>query len=52
MDIKRLNKEGSNINLVRKLDGQVYMLTAGDLRFALPIPEDVIELSGMLQNPR
>jgi starch-binding outer membrane protein, SusD/RagB family len=52
MDIKRLNKEGANINLVRKLDGQIYMLPAGDLRFALPIPEDVIELSGMLQNPR
>lgn len=52
MDIKRLNKEGANISLARKIKGEVYRLPPGDLRFALPIPEDVISLSGMKQNPR
>ncbi|RXF70544.1 RagB/SusD family nutrient uptake outer membrane protein [Arcticibacter tournemirensis] len=52
MDIKRLNREGAGISLSRKVNGQVYTLPANDLRFALPIPEDVIDLSGMQQNPR
>lgn len=52
MDIKRLNKEGANINLNRLINGQAYILSPNDLRFALPIPEDVISLSGMEQNPR
>lgn len=52
MDIKRLNKEGANITLTRKLNGQTYTLPPNDLRYALPIPENVIELSGMPQNPR
>lgn len=51
-DLKRLNKEGANIILERHLDDGVFTLPANDLRYALPIPEDVIELSGMLQNPR
>ncbi|MGN6400817.1 MAG: RagB/SusD family nutrient uptake outer membrane protein, partial [Flavisolibacter sp.] len=52
MDIKRFNKEGANITLTRILNGQTYILNPNDPRFALPIPEDVIELSGMPQNPR
>lgn len=52
MDIKRLNKEGAGINLTRNLNGNTYSLPANDLRFVLPIPEDVIALSGMQQNPR
>lgn len=52
MDIKRLNKEGANITLTRKVDGQTYVLPPNDLRYALPLPEDVIDLSGMKQNPR
>ncbi len=51
-DLKRLNKEGANIVMERNLDNTVFTLPAGDLRYALPIPEDVIELSGMPQNPR
>ncbi|MGJ1417600.1 RagB/SusD family nutrient uptake outer membrane protein [Sphingobacterium multivorum] len=51
-DIKRLNKEGSNISLTRKLDGQTYILPSNDPRFAIAIPETVIEISGILQNPR
>ncbi len=52
MDLKRLNKEGYNIILRRKINDQVYTLAPNDLRYALPIPEDVIELSNMTQNPR
>lgn len=52
MDIKRLNKEGANISLNRTINGQTYRLPANDHRFALPLPEDVIRLSGMQQNPR
>jgi len=52
MDIKRLNKEGRAIALKRTLDGKEYVLAPNDPRFALAIPEDVIRLSGMQQNPR
>ncbi len=52
MDIKRLNKEGAGISLKRNLNGQIFTLPANDLRFALPLPDDIISLSGMQQNPR
>lgn len=52
MDIKRLNKEGYNISLKRVLNGNVYILSPNSLRYALPIPEDVIRISGMPQNQR
>lgn len=52
MDIKRLNELGHNISLTRKVDGIEYKLPAGDKRFALPIPDEVISLSGIDQNPR
>ncbi len=52
MDIKRFNKEGANITLKRFVNNNLYTLPPNDLRFALPIPEAVIELSGMQQNPR
>ena len=50
MDIKRLNKEGANIIMTRNMNGTVYTLPANDNRFALPIPADVINLTGMPQN--
>jgi len=50
-DIKRLNKEGAEIGLNRTVLGVNYALPANDPRFALSIPEDVIALSGMQQNP-
>lgn len=52
LDLKRLNKEGREITLKRTLDGKEYILYPNDLRYALPIPEDIIETSGMPQNPR
>jgi hypothetical protein len=52
MDVKRLNKEGAGLSLTRLVNGKTHELPANDLRFALPIPEDVISISGMIQNPR
>jgi len=52
MDIKRLNKDGANISIQRVLNGETYTLQPNDPRYALPIPEDVIALSGMEQNRR
>lgn len=51
-DLKRLNKEGANITLKRIINGQIYTLRPNDPRYALPIPEDVIQISGMQQNPQ
>lgn len=52
MDLKRLNKEGFNIEIRRNLGGDRYVLPPNDSRYALPIPEDVIDISGMSQNDR
>lgn len=49
-DIKRLNKEGREIGLRRTADGQTYMLTPDDPRWALPIPDLVIQNTGIQQN--
>jgi starch-binding outer membrane protein, SusD/RagB family len=52
MDIKRLNKEGADITLSRTVNGQTYTLPPNDPRDALLIPSDIINLTGMPQNPR
>jgi len=44
-DVKRLNKEGAGISFRRILGGVEYKLPANDLKFALSIPEEVIELA-------
>ncbi len=51
-DLRRLNKEGRNITLMRNLNGQTYQLTPNSPLYVLPIPPDVIALSRMTQNPR
>lgn len=52
-DVKRLNKEGAAIGFKRVLGGVDYSLPANDLRFALPIPEAVIERAPeIIQNRR
>ncbi|MCI0922405.1 RagB/SusD family nutrient uptake outer membrane protein [Sphingobacterium rhinopitheci] len=51
IDIKRLNVLNGSISIVRKLNGETYTLPANDNRFALPLPQDVIQSSGMPQNP-
>ncbi|HVZ57347.1 MAG TPA: RagB/SusD family nutrient uptake outer membrane protein [Chitinophagaceae bacterium] len=52
LDIKRLNKEGENITLQRVINGKLYTLPPNDLRYALAIPDEIIGLSGIPQNPR
>lgn len=50
IDIKRLNLEGYNILPERSFGGMVYKLPPNDNRYALPIPTDVINLTGIQQN--
>ncbi|PWS26160.1 hypothetical protein DHW03_15300 [Pedobacter yonginense] len=52
MDIKRWNAEGDGITLTRKLNQATYTLEPNSLRYAIAIPEDIIQLSGIAQNPR
>ncbi len=51
IDIKRLNKEAANIILQRKIAGQTYSLQPNANYYALPLPIDIIQLTGMPQNP-
>lgn len=51
-DLRRLNADGANITLTRMLNGMSYTLAPNDQRYLLPIPPDVITLSGIKQNPR
>ncbi len=51
-DIKRLNLEKRSIHLTRKLGDKNYTLEANSDRYALPIPNDEITLSGIEQNHR
>lgn len=51
-DIKRYNKKGAGIILTRTFNGKIHHLPPNDLRFAIAIPEDIIEMTGMPQNPR
>lgn len=50
-DIKRLNKESDHATtLVRIVSGTTYTLPPNDSRYALPIPDPEIEISGIQQN--
>lgn len=52
IDIKRLNRDGFNIELKRIVSGETASLQPNDNRFALPLPDDVIRASGLQQNPK
>jgi|SRR6185312_8755981 len=52
IDIKRLNKENANITLVRKIGGETYTLEPNANYYALPLPADIIQASGIPQNER
>lgn len=52
MDIKRLNREGAGIVQQREAAGEQFSLSPNNLRYARPIPEFVIDISGMEQNPQ
>lgn len=49
-DIKRLNLEGKEIVQKRIIHGKTYTLMPNSDFYALPIPEDIIKLTGMMQN--
>lgn len=50
MDIKRLNKEGANIVLERIVGGQKYTLQPNAGFYAIPLPDDIVKITGMPQN--
>lgn len=51
IDIKRFNKEGANILPKRVVGNVTYTLTPNHNKYALPLPSDIINLTGMPQNP-
>lgn len=52
-DLRRLNKEGSNITIIRQANGQTYSLKPNDNKYTYLIPSDVISFNpDMPQNPR
>jgi tetratricopeptide (TPR) repeat protein len=51
-DLRRLNALGANISLTRNVNGNIYTLAANDIRYTWAIPDAVIGLTGMPQNPR
>lgn len=51
-DVKRYNREGAQITLMKTVNGQNFFLPPNDLRYAIAIPEDIIEMTGMSQNER
>lgn len=51
IDVKRLNKENAGISFKRNIDNQEYLLSPNNPRFALTLPDDIILLTGMPQNP-
>ncbi len=51
-DLRRLNLEGANITLTRVINGTTYTLPPNDLRYVMLIPFEVINASGIQQNPR
>ncbi len=52
-DLRRLNKDPQfAVTLTRNVNSQTYTLPPNDSRYVLPIPDNVIQLSGIQQNPR
>jgi tetratricopeptide (TPR) repeat protein len=51
IDLKRLNKLGYNIELKRKYNSFQSTLPPNDPRYAMSIPELIIEMTGIPQNP-
>lgn len=52
-DLKRLSGELEfEVTLQRTVNGESYILPPGDVRMAFPIPQNEIQLSGLIQNPR
>lgn len=53
VDLRRLNRDPRfAVTLSRTLNNQTYSLPPNDPRYILPLPDEVIRLTGMPQNPR
>jgi tetratricopeptide (TPR) repeat protein len=52
MDIKRLNVEEQYIVIQRNVNGQLFSLKPNANAYALPLPEDIVRLAGIPQNPK
>ncbi|RZK38355.1 MAG: RagB/SusD family nutrient uptake outer membrane protein, partial [Hymenobacter sp.] len=52
VDLKRLNQLGADITVSRLGNQSQPLLKANDLRYAMAIPEGIISLTGISQNPR
>lgn len=50
-DLKRLNKLGNNITITRNYNSAKQTLAPNSLRYVMSIPNEIIALSGMKQNP-
>lgn len=52
-DLRRLNRDGRFAKtLKRRIGNQVYELLPNDLRYTFLLPFEVVEMSGIKQNPR
>ena len=52
-ELRRLNLEPNRaVDIIRMIKGQRHILEANSNRYTLPIPDDVIAISGVRQNPR
>lgn len=51
-DLKRYNRDGANITLTRTVNGKQFVLPPNDPRYAIALPEEIIEITGIPQNPR
>lgn len=49
-DMKRLNGSGDGKDIERVIDEETFSLPTGSRRYALPIPEQIIQVSGIAQN--
>jgi tetratricopeptide (TPR) repeat protein len=53
IDLRRLNQDTRfAVTITRNLNGQIFTLAPNDPKYAYPIPQNEIQLSGMQQNPR
>lgn len=49
-DLKRYNKEGLNITLKRIVGNEEYLLEPNSNQYNLPLPSDLVKLTGLKQN--
>jgi hypothetical protein len=50
IDLKRYNREGENLVISRNIGGKLVSLAPNAGYYALPIPVDIIEQTGIAQN--